>query len=211
MSTLANPKDVLDFWFGTDEVIVANKRWFFVDSAFDDEILAKFGPTIDAALENSLPEPWAASSTDAFARIAHILLLDQFTRNVYRGTPKAFAGDPKAYELSRSALDSGMFDQNGLTEWHMVFALMPFQHTEDLEAQKQGIEAIKKYCPTLWADEKTLLKPSAEGHIVTIEKFGRFPHRNIVLGRQSTPQELEYLQASTHSWEKSTNKVNSTE
>jgi uncharacterized protein (DUF924 family) len=179
--------DVLEFWFGAPgsaEASAARKQWFVKDAAFDATIAARFGATIEAALAGEL-EHWANAPESA---LALIVVLDQFTRNVFRDTPRAFAGDARALALARDLVDRG-WDKR-LAPLHRVFVYLPFEHSEQIVDQCESLRLFE----TLRDD------PAAGGmveyavkHYEIVERFGRFPHRNAILGRESTPQEVEFL------------------
>lgn len=178
-------QDILQFWFGAPP-LTPQQRWFAKDTAFDAQIRERFGAHIEAALRGEL-DGW---QSDAHAALARLLLLDQFTRNVFRDTPRAFAGDAQALRGARAMVDAGQ-DQ-ALAPLQRVFAYLPFEHAEDLAAQAQGLrlfEALARGEPAA-ADFEFW----ARKHHVIIERFGRFPHRNAVLGRESTAEETEFLQ-----------------
>jgi len=172
------PADVLDFWFGATDV--ERPEWFRADPAFDREIAERFGAAIDDALSGRYDD-WADSPRGA---LALIVLLDQFTRNAFRGTPRAFAGDAKALAAARRLVRERHDDE--LTPTQRQFAYLPFEHAEDLQAQREGVDLIAAKAPPD-------ALPWAERHRDVIARFGRFPHRNEILGRASTPQEIEFL------------------
>jgi len=173
-----NAAEVLRFWFG--DAAQARPEWFRKDPAFDDEIRRRFGPLIDAAVEDRLP----AWGDDAASTLARILLLDQFTRNVFRDSPRAFAGDTLALAAARAMVASGQ--DLALPPLQRSFVYLPFEHAENLEAQREGVRLFER----LRLDDST---EWARKHLVVIERFGRFPHRNAVLGRPSTPEEEAFL------------------
>jgi uncharacterized protein (DUF924 family) len=170
--------DVLQFWFGDGREPRA--EWFRKDTAFDDEIRRRFGALIDAAIDKHLAD-WG---DDAAAALARIVLLDQFTRNVFRDTPRAFAGDAQALAAARAMVASGQ--DLALPPLQRVFVYLPFEHAEDLVAQREGVRLFER----LGLDDYT---EWARKHLAVIERFGRFPHRNAVLGRPSTPEEEAFL------------------
>jgi uncharacterized protein (DUF924 family) len=178
---------ILDFWFGTGAVAAAPRaEWFRKDAAFDALIAARFGALVEQALAGGLAD-WAQAPPGALARV---LLLDQFTRNVLRDTPRAFAGDALALAAARSMVARG--DDQALTPLRRVFVYLPFEHAEDRAAQAESLRlfaALRATDPAL-AD----FEDYAQRHAVVIERFGRFPHRNAVLGRESTAEELAFLQ-----------------
>ena len=183
---MATPAAVLDFWCGAPP-LHTRTEWFKKSAAFDDEIRERFGALIEAALGGTLSPAWDA---DAQSRLARILLLDQFTRNIFRDTARAFAGDALALALTRSMIDAG--DDRQLPPLQRWFVYLPLEHAEDLATQAQSVRLFRAL-----ADEDSALKGAsdyAQRHFEVIERFGRFPHRNRALGRDSTAQELDYLQ-----------------
>ena len=179
--------EVLDFWFGapgSPESQQARRQWFAKDAAFDAEIRQRFGPTIEAALAGTL-EGWAQAPQSA---LALIVVLDQFTRNVFRDTPRAFSGDPAALALARDVVDRGWDKQ--LAPLQRVFVYLPFEHSEEIVDQCESL----RLCGLLRDDPQAggMLEWAVK-HYDIVERFGRFPHRNEILGRESTPQELEFL------------------
>jgi len=181
------PGDVLAFWFGGADAVDA--RWFRRSDAFDTEIGERFGAAVQAALAGRL-DSWAAQPQDA---LALILLLDQFTRNMYRGTPAAFAGDALALTLALRLVDSG--GHLRLTPLQRWFAYMPLEHAENLALQQRSVRLFE----TLAAEEgphREALAGAldyARRHHDVVARFGRFPHRNAILGRDSTPEEAVFL------------------
>lgn len=176
-------KDILNFWFdSTDMSADFEKRsvWFRSTPEFDKTLIENY---------TGIHEQAAAGSLDHFRNsadecLALIISLDQFPRNIYRGTARAFAADEKARDLAKHALDQG-YDRN-FTRWPRTFCYLPFEHSEDLADQERALVLYKSL------DSEESLK-SAIGHHDAIKRFGRFPHRNAVLGRENTPEEEEYL------------------
>lgn len=181
------PRPVLDFWFGSDDAV--DPRWFKGGEAFDREIDRRFGATIDAALAGELDD-WAASADGA---LALVLVLDQFTRNVYRGTPRAFAGDARALALARRLVDSG--EHRRLPPLQRWFAYMPLEHAEDLTLQQQCVGLFEALAAEPGPQREALAGALdyARRHHDVIARFGRFPHRNAILGRASTDEEAAFL------------------
>lgn len=169
---------VLDFWFGDADA--ERPEWFRKDDAFDATIRQRFGVQVEAALAGGLRE-WMAGRDSALARV---LMLDQFTRNIYRGTPRAFAGDALALQAARAMVASGLDMQ--LSPLRRVFVYLPFEHAEDRAAQAESLRLFEALSLGGYADY-------ARRHAVIVERFGRFPHRNAILGRTSTPEEIEFL------------------
>jgi uncharacterized protein (DUF924 family) len=181
MNSLA--ADVLAFWFGTSAE--ARDVWFRKDAAFDAAIRDRFGAAVDAAIDGAFEE-WCAEPRGA---VACVLLLDQFTRNIYRDTPRAFAGDARALAIAQATVDAG--GDNALSAYERWFLYMPFQHAEDPAAQQRSIALY-----TRLRDENGLAGPLewAEKHAAIIRRFGRYPHRNAILGRPSTDDEIAFLE-----------------
>jgi uncharacterized protein (DUF924 family) len=185
----AEAQAVLDFWFGAEGSAThgsARTEWFAKDDAFDRTIVDRFGGSIERALRGEL-DGWAPEPRSGLARI---LLLDQFTRNAFRATPRAFAGDPQALAAA-SASVGGRLDEQ-LPPFMRAFVYMPFEHAENLAMQD---EAVRLFTRLAAADPSfASMLDYAHKHRAVIERFGRFPHRNAILGRQSTTEELEFLQ-----------------
>ena len=184
----AQAQDVLDFWFlppDNRDYGQARGEWFRKDDAFDAHIRARFGTLIDAAIEGGL-RAWEATPHGALARL---IVLDQFTRNVYRGTPRAFAGDAQALALAVALTQAGQ-DQL-LPPMLRAFAYLPFEHAEDLAMQARAVELFQLLSQAQPGFDGML--DYAQRHQEVIARFGRFPHRNAMLGRPSTPEEVEFL------------------
>jgi len=179
-------ESILDFWFGRAGAPGyggERSQWFRKDAGFDEEIRLRFGAAIETALGGGFSE-W----TDASGVLARILLVDQFTRNIYRETPRAFAGDALALSLARQAVERG--DDRALVPVQRWFMYMPFTHAENVAAQETALDLF-----TGLRDESGLAGPLhwAKRHAEVIRRFGRFPHRNAILGRASTPEEIAFL------------------
>jgi uncharacterized protein (DUF924 family) len=179
---------VLDFWFappGDPHHLQTRAVWFRKDKTFDTQIRERFGPTIDAAIDGRLAD-WAATPAGA---LAEVIVLDQFTRNAFRGSARAYAGDARALSAAKAMIRSGA--DGTLAGVQRQFAYLPFEHAEDLDSQRV---ALRLYAQ-LETDEPALagLLRWAQAHHDIIERFGRFPHRNASLGRASTPDELAFL------------------
>jgi uncharacterized protein (DUF924 family) len=183
-----SPQDVLDFWFGPAP-LVERAEWFRKDAAFDAAIRDRFGGTIEAALTGQPGrgvEAWDATPPGALARI---VVLDQFTRNAFRGTARAFAGDALALAAARALVERG--DDRRLAPLERVFAYLPFEHAEDAAMQARSVAlfgALAREVPALAGFEDY-----ARRHAAVIDRFGRFPHRSAMLGRASTAEEVDYL------------------
>jgi uncharacterized protein (DUF924 family) len=178
--------EVLDFWFGprgSAEHGKSRELWFRKDAAVDQSIRARFGGAVETALAGGFGE-W----TTPRGALARVLLLDQFTRNIYRETPRAFAGDSLALGISRAAVANR--DDQALLPVERWFLYMPFEHAEDPAAQHASLDLFARL-----RDETGLIEPIAwaERHAAVIRRFGRYPHRNAILGRDSTAKEIEFL------------------
>ncbi|MFL9882889.1 DUF924 domain-containing protein [Paraburkholderia agricolaris] len=184
----AEARAVLDCWIGAPDTPTfgqARKLWFARDQAFDAMLLERFGTLIDAAREGAL-DSWTATPSGA---LALVIVLDQFSRNCYRNTPRAFAADHQALCVAQQMVASGA-DLRLPTAHHRAFAYLPFEHDETLTSQHESVRLFKQ----LKAEpDGASYYSSAVGHARIIERFGRFPHRNAVLGRQSTDEETAFL------------------
>ncbi|MBI1179405.1 MAG: DUF924 family protein [Alphaproteobacteria bacterium] len=186
---VTSPNDVLDFWFppatrpdsrqpdGRDD-----PRWFQADAGFDAAIRDRFGGAVGQAASGAL-DRWADTPDGA---LALIVLLDQFPRNIFRGDRRAFDNDAHARRLADAALSRG-FDQ-ALPKVMRKFFYLPFEHAEDLASQDRSVALF-----TALGDPETLRY--AERHRDIVRRFGRFPHRNALLGRPSTAEETAWLDA----------------
>ena len=177
--------EVLDFWFGPRETRgKARAEWFRKDEMFDEEIRRRFGELHGRAARGQL-EAWRASPEPM---LALVIVLDQFSRNLYRGGARAFAQDDHARECAREALARS--DDLRLLPVERQFLYMPFEHSEDAFDQDLAVDLMR----SLEAFEQTRgLTDWAERHRVIVRRFGRFPHRNAVLGRASSAEETEFL------------------
>jgi uncharacterized protein (DUF924 family) len=176
--------DVLEFWFAGSAAPRA--EWFRKDAGFDAQIGARFGPLVEEALAGGLAA-WAQEPRSA---LAQVIVLDQFTRNSFRDTPRAFAGDALALAAARAMVARG--DDESLPLLHRVFAYLPFEHCEDRAMQQVS---LRQFAALAAADASLAsFEDYARRHAEVIERFGRFPHRNDVLGRESTAEELQFLQ-----------------
>ena len=171
------PQEVLDFWFGAGP-----KKWFSRDAAFDAAITERFMPGYEAAAAGKLSD-WEQSAEGA---LALLILLDQFPRNMFRGSARSFATDAAALAIARRAVERGFDRQLPLPKRNFFY--MPFMHSENLADQERCVELSR-----LYSDANTL--KWAELHADIIRRFGRFPHRNALLGRTTTPEEQGFLDA----------------
>lgn len=179
---------VLDFWFappGDAQHDRTRAVWFKKDDAFDTQIRERFGPLIESALTGAL-DAWDETVDGALAKI---VVLDQFTRNAFRGTARSFAGDARALATARRLVAKNA--DRTLPGVRRLFVYLPYEHAEDLATQEESLGLFR----TLAADEPAHadLVPWAQQHHVIVARFGRFPHRNAILGRKSTPEEEAFL------------------
>ena len=183
------PQDVLDFWFGapgSPESGKPRREWFVKKDEFDAVIRDRFGAAIEQALAGGLRE-WDAQGPQG--TLARILVLDQFTRNAHRNTPLSFAGDALALAAAKSLVDSGA--DRELPPLQRAFVYMPFEHAEDAYMQERAVELFGMLAAEHPGFDEML--DYAHRHRGVIARFGRFPHRNEILGRASTLDEVEFL------------------
>jgi uncharacterized protein (DUF924 family) len=183
-----DPEAVLDFWFGAPDSAgfgSARKAWFAKDDAFDASVRDRFGALIERALRGEL-EDWAGSPRSA---LAQVLLLDQLTRNAFRGTARSFAGDARA--LAAASRMVGARQDEALPPFMRAFVYMPFEHAEGLAMQDEAIRLFTRLVSE--APEHADMLDYAHRHRAVIERFGRFPHRNDILGRRATAEEIEFV------------------
>lgn len=181
-------RDILQFWFGADlgqVPKVVQKRWFARNPAFDAEILTRFVAVYREAVAGALAD-WCEGPLRC---LAYVILLDQFPRNMFRNSAKAFASDALALEAARGAV-ARHFDQD-VPPLGRAFFYLPFEHSEALADQDESVRLFEQ-----WPDEPELesFHNAARSHRAIIVRFGRFPHRNSTLGRASSKEELEFLQ-----------------
>ena len=184
---MADFLEVLDFWFGlpgSPDYGRPRKEWFRKSDEFDAAIRTRFLDLHQRAADGAL-QPWRAAPDSL---LALIVVLDQFSRNLYRGSSRAFAGDAQALGLAQLAVSRG--DDRALIPVQRCFVYLPFEHAEDLAAQRRCLELFEG----LRGDPDSADSIDyARRHYDIIERFGRFPHRNAILGRVSTPEEIEFL------------------
>lgn len=186
---------ILEFWFGADTASPAEQarlaqRWFRADAQFDAEIRQRFSGIVDAALAGELTS-W---SSQPRGWLALLLVLDQFPRNLYRGSAQAFAGDSRAQALSLAGIARG--DDLALPARYRAFAYLPLEHAEDVALQRQCLDLFQRLAADSQAqpaDQFRMYADYAQAHHDVIARFGRFPHRNAVLGRSTTAAEQIYL------------------
>ncbi|MDP3583527.1 MAG: DUF924 family protein [Thiobacillus sp.] len=196
MSALpAPPESVLDFWFGASGSAAEiagrqSKLWFGKSLANDQAVIDRFADTLTAATAGRL-DHWAHTPR---GRLALVIVLDQFPHHIHRDQPQAFATDPQSLALSLAALESG--EDRKLAPIERVFLYLPLEHAESIEMQEQSVSLYEQLANEAATDERALFDnflDYARKHLDVVARFGRFPHRNEILGRPSTPEELEFL------------------
>ncbi len=168
--------DVIRFWFQE----TPREAWFKSTPALDQAIAERF-TNLHTTLHESPPD---TAALDAETALAALIVLDQFSRNMYRGTARAFASDETARRIAAAAIDAGL-DQS-LPPLSRVFLYLPFEHSENLANQDRSVALFAR----LGLDN---FEPYAKAHRDIVARFGRFPHRNAALGRTSTPEEITFL------------------
>lgn len=194
--SLVSPQDILNFWIGdaatsAEAAELKSKLWFKKSSETDDLLRDRFGETV-TALAGGLADEWAGEGIHS--RLAAIIALDQFSRNIYRGTPQSFANDPLALNLSLEAIDQGAHLHLSVVE--QVFLYLPLEHAEDAGHQAQCVSLMAKMRDQAPDEFKPLCEnwlDYAYRHKAIIDQFGRYPHRNNILARVSTQEEVEFL------------------
>lgn len=190
MGNEAAATSVLDFWFGPLDAsgeASAEKRaqWWKKSDAFDGEIRSRFG-ALHASVNAGEHEAWCQT---ARGRLAYVIVLDQFSRNMFRGTPASFASDARALAAAKEGLARG--HDRELVRAERSFLYMPYMHAEDLAAQDECVALFRALDEEAGGDGSNVKFAIAHRDIVA--RFGRFPHRNAILGRASTPEEEEFL------------------
>ena len=168
--------EVLNFWFREIEP----RQWWAVDPEFDARIRDRFLPVLEQAARGKRSD-WRLTP---LGRLAEVIVLDQFSRNIFRNSPRAFLQDQMALDLAQEAVASGGLEQ--LDSTHRVFLLMPYMHSESVIIHIEAEKLFKKWTPQSNYDFELR-------HKSIIDRFGRYPHRNKILGRISTPEEEEFL------------------
>ena len=195
--SMSTPDDILQFWFGgsalhTEPPEGSMQRWFMGGAVLDDEIRRRFADTHQRAASGAL-DSWKETLQ---GRLALLIVLDQFSRNLHRGDARAFACDPAALALSRSMIAAG--DDAAMGFWQKLFAYTALEHAEDLGPQRHCVVLMARMLtsapPELRGAAENVLGYALSHHDI-IERFGRFPHRNPALGRADTPEEAAWLKA----------------
>jgi uncharacterized protein (DUF924 family) len=184
---MSSPQEVLNFWFGREgEEGYGEFReaWFNRDPEFDREIRDRFEPVYEQAAAGRLDD-W---KSEARSCLALIVVLDQFPRNMYRGDARMYAADEKAREAARHAVEHA-YDRE-LSPYGRLFIYLPFEHSEELDDQRLSVELFRGLATEMGSED---LLGYAVRHLEIVERFGRFPHRNEILGRRTTPEETKFL------------------
>jgi uncharacterized protein (DUF924 family) len=198
----SEPEEVLSYWFPEEDISDADQKtfgrqmqwWFGGGPEVDREISERFGKVLEQARRGEL-DSWAQTPR---GRLALIVVLDQFSRNIYRGSPLSYAQDEKALELAVEGIDAGM--DRELTPMERIFFWMPLGHSEDPALQERSVSHQEEEMAEASPHRKVEAEfgvSQARGARDVIARFGRHPHRNEILGRTSTPEELEYLRTET--------------
>ena len=199
---MSSPEEVLSYWFPEDDIFDTDREtfgrqmqwWLQGRPEVDREISERFGQVLEQARSGEL-DFWAET---ARGRLALIVVLDQFSRNIYRGSPLSYAQDPKALELAVQGIDAGM--DRELTPMERIFFWMPLGHSEDLTLQERRVRHKEEEAANAPPHQRAMAEfgiSQAKAARDVIARFGRHPHRNEILGRTSTPEELKYLRTET--------------
>ena len=189
---------VLEYWLGaelptTESALSCKALWFTKSEETDEEIRHRFGALLQEALAGKLD---AEAMEQPLGLLAVLIVLDQFTRNAYRGTPKSFAGDAKARQLALKAIDLGWDVDAAIPPVARIFMYLPLEHAEDMAMQQSSVVAFEQLLQESAPAQREFFEGTldyAHKHLDVIEQFGRFPHRNVILGRESTEAEKAYL------------------
>ena len=192
---MASPQDVLAYWFGdkTDPVEVDREKsdlWWTKRRSTDDDIRSRFGADVEQAAAGGL-DHWGS---EASGRLALVILLDQFSRNIYRGTPQSFASDHRALAHAKAGIELG--HDLELPPIRRYFLYMPFMHAEDCDDQETCVAVFERLVQSVDPAHREFFRRQSEyavAHRDIVARFGRFPHRNEILGRDTTPEEAEFL------------------
>ncbi|CAN5681821.1 DUF924 family protein [soil metagenome] len=183
----SEPGEILDFWFGReDEPGYGEFRdeWFQKDEAFDNEVRERFLDDYERAARGEY-EGWQEEPESC---LALVIVLDQFPRNLFRGDARTHATDDRALEISESAIEREL--DRKLPPFQRMFLYMPFMHSEDVVVQRRSVELYESLAA---AENGRDVSDFAVSHRDIVERFGRFPHRNALLGRDTTPEEAAFL------------------
>ena len=183
----SSPTDVLAFWFGSEGEPGYGEfrdQWFRKDEAFDREVTDRFGDLYEQAAAGEL-DRWREAAQSC---LALVIALDQFPRNMFRGDARTHATDKKALETAKYAIERAL--DRELPAFQRMFLYMPFMHAEGVEDQRRSVELFEGLAAEPGGPD---VVEYAVGHREIVERFGRFPHRNAILGRETTPEEAEFL------------------
>ncbi|CAA9459794.1 MAG: hypothetical protein AVDCRST_MAG02-2073 [uncultured Rubrobacteraceae bacterium] len=183
----SSPSEVLDFWFGSEGEPGYGEfrsQWFQKDEAFDREVTDRFGGLYEEAAEGRL-DAWREEPEGC---LALVICLDQFPRNMFRGDARTHATDGKALDAAKYAIERAL--DRELPAFQRMFLYMPFMHAEGVEDQRRSVELFEGLAAEPGGPD---VVEYAAGHREIVERFGRFPHRNAILGRETTPEEAEFL------------------
>lgn len=197
MIALPSPATVHAFWFGASaaspEVLTSHAPlWFNGGEAFDRLLTAQFQPLLETLSAGPLAHDWAARGPKG--RLSAIIVLDQMSRNIFRGSPRAFAQDLLALTLCKKGLAKG--EDTGLSETERAFFYLPLEHSEALDDQRRSVELFEALGRDASEPFRAFVENAldyARQHLDVIRQFGRFPHRNAAVGRETTPDEAEWL------------------
>ena len=179
---------VLDFWFNKS----TPEQWFTKDSHFDESIRLQFSDTLDHAVNGKL-DKWMDGARSC---LALIIVLDQFPRNLFRNSKRSFEQDTRALSICKHAIKNNYINQ--LVDEERLFALLPLIHSENIKDHNIAEEVLEKYLITLSSFERT--KKAWNDHTAVIKRFGQYPHRNSILGRLSSEDEITFLKGPNSSW-----------
>ena len=183
----SSPADVLAFWFGREDdpgYGEFRSQWFQKDGAFDREVTDRFGDLYERAAAGEL-DAWRE---EAESCLALVIVLDQFPRNMFRGDARTHTTDGKALDAAKYAIERAL--DRELPAFGRMFLYMPFMHAENVEDQRRSVELFERLAAEPGGPD---VVEYAVGHREIVERFGRFPHRNAILGRETTPEEAEFL------------------
>lgn len=197
MSAMPKPADVLDFWIGDashsgEAAAEKNKIWFGKSPELDGEIRERFLTLLETLAAGPLAQEWAAKGQRE--RLAAIIVLDQFSRNMFRDSPRSFSQDMLALRLCKEGL--ALREDLSLSEAERMFFYLPLEHSEDVGDQSRSVEMFTALRRDAREDFQELTESVLEyayAHQSVIDRFGHFPHRNEIVARESTPEELAYL------------------
>lgn len=174
-----SPEDILAFWYEKS----TPKDWFTKNAEFDERVRSRFAETYEAATKGTL-DGWQETP---FGALALVITLDQFPRNLFRDSAQSFATDAQALAVTRAALAEDYDTDPSFNDFHRQFLYLPLMHSENLDDQIECVRLCEE------RTEHEVLQDFARQHLRIVERFGRFPHRNAVLERDSTPEEIEFL------------------